>query len=77
MMPAASVSGWYFSHPEARYFGLGKIERDQVKDYAACEGMSLAEMERWWGSCLNYEPGEELMADSGCLMSGWVRRAAP
>jgi len=59
MLPAAAVSGWYFSHPEARYFGLGKIERDQVKDYARRKGMSLAETERWLGPCLNYEPGEE------------------
>ncbi len=59
MLPAASVSGWYFSHPQARYFGLGKIERDQVKDYARRKGMSLAEAERWLGPCLNYEPGEE------------------
>jgi 5-methyltetrahydrofolate--homocysteine methyltransferase len=58
MLPAASVSGWYFSHPEARYFGLGKIERDQVEDYARRKGMSLAEAERWLGPNLNYEPGE-------------------
>ena len=59
MLPAASVSGWYFSHPEARYFGLGKIERDQVEDYARRKGMSLAEAERWLGPNLNYEPGAE------------------
>jgi 5-methyltetrahydrofolate--homocysteine methyltransferase len=58
MLPAASVSGWYFSRPEARYFGLGKIERDQVKDYARRKGMSLAEAERWLGPNLNYEVEE-------------------
>jgi 5-methyltetrahydrofolate--homocysteine methyltransferase len=57
MLPAASVSGWYFSHPEARYFGLGKIEQDQVEDYARRKGLSLKEMERWLGPSLGYEPG--------------------
>ncbi len=58
MAPAASVSGWYFAHPQASYFGLGKIERDQVEDYARRKGMSLKEAERWLGPCLNYEPEE-------------------
>ncbi|MEK9660498.1 MAG: methylenetetrahydrofolate reductase [Alphaproteobacteria bacterium] len=56
MWPASSVSGWYFSHPEARYFGVGKIERDQVSDYAARKGMSIEEAERWLSPSLNYEP---------------------
>ncbi|MCP5424547.1 MAG: methionine synthase [Gammaproteobacteria bacterium] len=56
MLPAAAVSGWYFAHPKARYFGLGKIERDQVEDYARRKGMSLAEAERWLAPNLNYEP---------------------
>ncbi|WP_306670854.1 vitamin B12 dependent-methionine synthase activation domain-containing protein, partial [Endozoicomonas sp. SESOKO3] len=47
MMPAASVSGWYFSHPESKYFGLGKIARDQLASYAERKGMSLEEAERW------------------------------
>ena len=47
MMPAASVSGWYFSHPQARYFGLGKIDKDQVAVYAGRKGWSLEEAERW------------------------------
>ena len=47
MLPAAAVSGWYFSHPAARYFGIGKIGRDQVADYAARKGWSLAEAVRW------------------------------
>ncbi|MFW6195067.1 MAG: methionine synthase [Chloroflexota bacterium] len=56
MTPASSVSGWYFAHPESRYFGIGKIERDQVEDYAKRKGMSVEEMERWLVSLLNYEP---------------------
>ncbi|MEZ4892108.1 MAG: methionine synthase [Saprospiraceae bacterium] len=55
MYPAASVSGWYFSHPESRYFGLGQIAEDQVKDYAARKGMSKSEAERWLRPVLNYE----------------------
>ena len=58
MHPAASVSGWYFAHPEARYFGLGKIGRDQVADYAARKGMAVEEVERWLGPNLAYERGE-------------------
>jgi 5-methyltetrahydrofolate--homocysteine methyltransferase len=54
MLPAASVSGWYFWHPEAQYFGLGKIERDQVEDYARRRGIPLAEAERWLRPNLNY-----------------------
>jgi len=56
MMPAAAVSGWYFSHPEAAYFGVGKIERDQVEDYAKRKGMALETMERWLAPNLNYDP---------------------
>jgi 5-methyltetrahydrofolate--homocysteine methyltransferase len=47
MMPAASVSGWYFSHPDSKYFGLGKIARDQLESYADRKGMTLEEAERW------------------------------
>ncbi|MFN6374339.1 MAG: methionine synthase [Chitinophagia bacterium] len=47
MYPASSVCGWYFSHPDARYFGVGKISKDQLNDYAARKGMSLEEAERW------------------------------
>jgi len=47
MLPAASVSGYYFWHPESRYFGLGRIGRDQLEDYAARKGWSIAEAERW------------------------------
>ncbi|MEX5215071.1 MAG: methionine synthase [Nitrospiraceae bacterium] len=56
MYPAASVSGWYFAHPEARYFGVGKIGRDQVEDYARRKGMTVAEIERWLAPNLGYEP---------------------
>jgi 5-methyltetrahydrofolate--homocysteine methyltransferase len=47
MWPAAAVSGYYFSHPEARYFGLGRIHKDQVEDYARRKSMSLEDCERW------------------------------
>ncbi|MBJ39441.1 MAG: methionine synthase [Gammaproteobacteria bacterium] len=57
MTPAASVSGFYFAHPQARYFGLGKIGRDQVESYATRKGQSVAETERWLGPNLNYSPG--------------------
>ncbi|MBX7200416.1 MAG: methionine synthase [Rhodospirillaceae bacterium] len=56
MWPAASVSGFYFAHPEAAYFGVGKIERDQVEDYAARKGRALDDMERWLAPNLNYDP---------------------
>jgi 5-methyltetrahydrofolate--homocysteine methyltransferase len=56
MTPAASVSGFYFAHPDARYFSVGKIGRDQVADYAARKGMSVAEVERWLSPNLDYEP---------------------
>ncbi len=55
MYPAASVSGWYFSHPESKYFGLGQISKDQIEDYAERKGMSLAEAERWLAPVLNYD----------------------
>jgi 5-methyltetrahydrofolate--homocysteine methyltransferase len=57
MYPTAAVSGWYFSHPQARYFGVGKIDRDQVEDYARRKGMSVQEVERWLSPNLGYEPG--------------------
>ena len=55
MYPAAAVSGWYFSHPESKYFGLGQIGKDQVESYARRKGMSTAEMERWLAPVLNYD----------------------
>jgi 5-methyltetrahydrofolate--homocysteine methyltransferase len=56
MWPGASVCGLYFSHPESHYFGVGKIERDQVEDYAARKGWSVAEAEKWLAPVLNYDP---------------------
>jgi 5-methyltetrahydrofolate--homocysteine methyltransferase len=56
MWPGSSISGLYFAHPESRYFSLGKIERDQVADYAARKGMTLNEAERWLAPNLNYDP---------------------
>jgi len=56
MWPGSSVSGLYFAHPESRYFSLGKIDRDQAADYAARKGMSVAEVDRWLGPNLNYDP---------------------
>lgn len=55
MYPAASVSGWYFSHPESKYFGLGNIEKDQVESYAKRKGMHREEAERWLMPVLNYD----------------------
>ena len=56
MYPAASVSGLYFSHPESRYFALGKIDRDQVEDYAIRKRMTVEAVERWLSPNLNYDP---------------------
>jgi len=56
MWPGSSVSGLYFAHPKSRYFDLGKIDRDQVLDYHVRKGLSVAEVERWLGPNLNYEP---------------------
>ena len=55
MSPAASVSGWYFSHPESNYFGVGKIDRDQVADLAARKNMDVEQLERWLAANLVYE----------------------
>ena len=57
MTPTASVAGWYFAHPGSSYFGLGRIGRDQVEDYATRKGWSLAEAEEWLSPNLAYEPG--------------------
>jgi 5-methyltetrahydrofolate--homocysteine methyltransferase len=56
MWPGAAVSGLYFSHPQSHYFGVGKIERDQVEDYARRKGWSVQEAERWLAPILNYNP---------------------
>ena len=57
MWPGAAVSGLYFAHPQSHYFGVGKVERDQVEDYAKRKGWSVAEAERWLAPVLNYDPG--------------------
>ena len=56
MLPAASVSGLYFAHPQSNYFSLGKIEKDQVEDYSQRKGQSVAVTERWLATNLSYEP---------------------
>ncbi len=63
MWPASSVSGLYFAHPDSHYFGVGRIEQDQVEDYAARKGWSMAEAERWLAPILNYEPGRRDAAE--------------
>jgi 5-methyltetrahydrofolate--homocysteine methyltransferase len=62
MWPGSSVSGLYFSHPESFYFGVGKIERDQVEDYASRKGWSVTEAERWLAPVLNYIPTQDQSA---------------
>ncbi len=56
MWPGASVSGLYFAHPESHYFGVGKVERDQIEDYATRKGWTVEEAERWLAPVLNYDP---------------------
>jgi 5-methyltetrahydrofolate--homocysteine methyltransferase len=72
MWPGSSVSGLYFSNPESYYFGVGKIERDQVEDYAARKAMSVAEIERWLAPILNYIPAQDQSAQERA-----VRAAMP
>ncbi|POR44771.1 methionine synthase [Methylobacterium sp. V23] len=62
MWPGSSVSGLYIAHPESHYFGVAKVERDQVEDYALRKGMDLREVERWLGPILNYDPARYLAA---------------
>ncbi len=54
MHPAASVSGWYFAHPEAKYFGLGEIDRDQLEDYASRKNLDSRTAEKWLAPILGY-----------------------
>ena len=58
MYPTAAVSGWYFAHPEAQYFNVGKLKKDQVEDYAARKGESLDYIERWLAPSLAYDPDD-------------------
>jgi 5-methyltetrahydrofolate--homocysteine methyltransferase len=55
MYPASSVSGWYFNHPDSKYFGVGKIGKDQIEDYAKRKGFTIAETEKWLGPYLDYD----------------------
>ncbi len=64
MFPTAAVSGWYFSHPESHYFGVGQIDREQVSSYAERKGLSLEEMERWLAPNLGYDPEARSAADA-------------
>jgi len=69
MWPASSVSGFYFSHPESKYFAVGKIDRDQVLDYHLRKGMTLQQVERWLSPYLNYDPEQPAVnapATGGC-----------
>jgi 5-methyltetrahydrofolate--homocysteine methyltransferase len=59
MLPAASVSGLYFSHPDSRYFGVNKLARDQIEDYARRKGMTVAQTERWLAHVLGYDPEDQ------------------
>ncbi|MGH9593381.1 MAG: vitamin B12 dependent-methionine synthase activation domain-containing protein, partial [Bryobacteraceae bacterium] len=59
MYPASSVSGFYFAHPQAKYFGVGMIGRDQVEDYARRKGMEVAAVEKWLAPSLGYDPDKE------------------
>jgi 5-methyltetrahydrofolate--homocysteine methyltransferase len=70
MWPGSSVSGLYFSHPESFYFGVGKIERDQVEDYAARKAMSVEAIERWLAPILNYIPAQDRSAQDRKLKQG-------
>ncbi len=63
MWPGSAVSGFYFSHPDSHYFGVGKVERDQVEDYAARKGWTVGEAERWLAPVLNYDPRSYDRAD--------------
>jgi 5-methyltetrahydrofolate--homocysteine methyltransferase len=62
MWPSSSVCGVYLSHPDSRYFGVGKVDRDQVEEYAARKSWKLTEAERWLGPLLNYDPRKDKAA---------------
>ena len=55
MTPAASISGFYFGHPDSKYFGVGRLDKDQVEDYAERAGLSLADAEKWLAPWLAYD----------------------
>ena len=64
MWPASSVSGWYFAHPQSKYFAVGKLGRDQILDYHLRKGMTMAEVERWLSPYLDYDPDNNAAAVS-------------
>ncbi|HTG44045.1 MAG TPA: vitamin B12 dependent-methionine synthase activation domain-containing protein, partial [Verrucomicrobiae bacterium] len=66
MWPASSVSGWYFAHPKSKYFGVGKLGRDQVLDYHLRKGMRLEEVERWLSPYLDYDPNNNAPRGGNC-----------
>jgi 5-methyltetrahydrofolate--homocysteine methyltransferase len=55
MYPSSSVCGWYFAHPESKYFGIGKIAKDQIEDYAKRKNMPVVEIEKWLRPNLDYD----------------------
>src|SRR5579863_2519133 len=75
MWPGSSVSGLYFSHPASFYFGVGKIERDQVEDYAARKGIAVAEVERWLAPVLNYIPAQDRQAQDRAVKEAMPKLA--
>ncbi|HEU6449417.1 MAG TPA: methionine synthase [Verrucomicrobiae bacterium] len=66
MWPGSSVSGLYFAHPDSKYFAVGKLDRDQILDYHVRKGMTVAEVERWLGPYLNYDPAKTAGTKIGC-----------
>jgi len=76
MWPGSSVSGLYFGNPESFYFGVGKIERDQVEDYAARKGWSVQEAERWLAPVLNYIPAQDQSAQERSLREAMPKEPA-
>ena len=74
MWPGSSVCGLYIAHPESHYFGIGKIDRDQIADYARRKGWTVAEAERWLAQSLDYDPTAVLagvgLVDAGLVASG-------
>ncbi|MHB8519281.1 MAG: methionine synthase [Limisphaerales bacterium] len=70
MWPASSVSGLYFAHPDSKYFGVGKIDRDQILDYHRRKQMDLRAVERWLSPCLNYDPDQPVAAQNAPAATG-------
>ncbi len=70
MLPAASVSGLYFSHPQSKYFNIGRVSRDQAESYATRKGVPLEEVERWLAPNLGYEPAAQTVGRVGAWLSG-------